>query len=139
MVNKDDCLFCKIIRRELPAQVVYEDAQTMAFLDVMPRAKGHTVVVSKHHSEGLLDLPESEVAPLFLAVRRIADRIAEALRTDGLTIGVNQGIVSGQTIPHLHVHIMPRFSGDGGGSIHSVVNHPPKESLAEIAEKIAIK
>ncbi|HTY39806.1 MAG TPA: HIT family protein [Candidatus Paceibacterota bacterium] len=139
MTNKDDCLFCKIIRKELPANVIYEDPKTMAFLDVMPRAKGHTVIISKTHSETLDGLPEGEVAPLFETLRRVSSHLAEVLRADGLTIGINQGIVSGQTIPHLHIHVMPRFSGDGGGSIHSVVNHPPKESLAEIAERIAIK
>ncbi|MEK7110745.1 MAG: HIT family protein [Patescibacteria group bacterium] len=131
-----ECLFCKIVRGEIPALTVAEDDETMAFLDIHPRAPGHTVVISKHHSETLLDLSDDNVAALFRAVKTVSGRVLAALRADGATIGVNHGEVSGQVVPHLHVHILPRFTGDGGDSIQSVVSNQPKESLEEMVERI---
>jgi histidine triad (HIT) family protein len=133
MIN---CLFCKIGRKEIEAAVVYEDNDVLAFLDIHPRAPGHTMVISKTHSETLLDLPNEALAPLFLGVKTVMAMLMRAFSPDGFTIGINHGKASGQVIDHLHVHIIPRFNGDGGGSIHSVVENPPKESLQEIAEKI---
>ena len=131
-----DCIFCKIARHEILAEIVAEDAHTLAFLDIHPQAPGHTVVIPKFHAPALADLPPAEVGPLFLTVQALADLLISALKSDGLTIGINQGLVSGQTVPHLHIHLFPRFLGDGGKSVHSVVNNPPQEDLKSIAEKI---
>ena len=130
------CLFCKIAKKEIPAEIVYENAETVAFLDIHPRAPGHTMVIAKHHSASLLDLPEEKIGPLFLAVKRVTQMVEDALVPHGFTIGINHGRVSGQAVAHLHVHILPRFEGDRGGSIHSVVENPPRESLQEIGERI---
>lgn len=130
------CLFCAIARKEIPAEVVYEDDHTTAFLDIHPRASGHTLVIPNTHAATLTGLPEGEVAPLFEAVRRVMEKISGALRPDGFTIGVNHGRVSGQEVDHLHVHILPRFVGDGGGSVQGIVNNPSKQSLGEIAKNI---
>lgn len=132
----EDCIFCRIISKEIPAYLIHEDEKTVAFLDITPRAPGHAVVIPKRHSPNIVDLPTEEVAPLFAAVKKVAERLTQVLHPDGFTIGVNQGAVSGQTVPHIHVHVMPRYEGDGGGSIHSAVNNPPKESLEEIQQKI---
>lgn len=131
-----DCIFEKIIKREIPSEIVYEDNETLAFLDINPRAPGHTIVISKTHAPNLIDLPKEKVPSLFLTVKTVTGIIQKALKPDGFTIGINHGQVSGQTIDHLHVHIIPRFNGDGGRSIHSVVNNPPSESLASIAARI---
>lgn len=131
-----DCLFCKIIGKEIPAQIVYEDAHALGFLDIHPRALGHTMMVPKIHAENILDLPHNAVAPLFTAVKKMAAALQNALTPDGFTIGVNQGNASGQEVNHLHIHLIPRWHGDGGSSIHSVVHNPPAESLADSAEKI---
>lgn len=131
-----DCLFCKIASKELGSAVVYEDGETLAFLDINPRAPGHTVVVSKTHSETLLDAPDEAIASLFKSVKTVTAMLAKALAPDGFTIGINHGKASGQAVDHLHVHIIPRFKNDGGGSIHSVVSNPPAESLEEMAAKI---
>jgi histidine triad (HIT) family protein len=131
-----ECIFCKIIAKEIPAYLIHEDDATVAFLDVSPRAPGHAMIIPKHHSPNIVDLPNELVGPLFEAVKKVAERLAKALGPDGFTIGMNQGSISGQSVPHLHVHVMPRFEGDGGGSIHSVVNNPPKEALEEIRTKI---
>ena len=131
-----DCLFCKIIAKKIPAEVMYEDAYALGFLDVHPRAPGHTMIIPKAHAENILDLPEAEVAPLFSAVRHMTNVLQKVFQPDGFTIGINHGKASGQAVEHLHIHIIPRWHTDQGNSIHSVVNNPPQESLAAIAQKI---
>lgn len=130
------CLFCKIIKKEIPAEIIHEDDKTMAILDINPRAPGHAMVLSKVHSETILDLPENEIGPLFWAVKKVAKLIQKSLKPEGFTIGINHGKISGQVIDHLHIHVIPRFENDRGSSIHSVVNNPPKESLNKIKNKI---
>src|SRR3989344_7259449 len=127
-----DCLFCKIAKKEIPAEIIYEDGEALAFLDIHPKAPGHTMVIPKVHAETILDLPREKLGPVFAAVQKAAQMIETALRPSGFTIGINHGKVSGQVIDHLHIHIIPRFLSDGGSSIHSVVNNPPKESIKEI-------
>lgn len=131
-----DCLFCKIGKGEIPALTVYEDDHVLAFLDIHPVAPGHTMVIPKVHAENMLDLPESEVEPLFLGVKKVTGMLKTALQPDAFTIGMNHGRMSGQMVDHLHVHILPRFRNDGGKSIHSVVNNVPKESLEILRKKI---
>ena len=142
-----DCTFCKIVKKEIPAEIVYEDDATIAFLDIHPRAPGHVMVIPKAHAANLLELAAPLVGPLFVAVKKVTAAIAasfcpegfaplEAEPLTGFTIGINHGRISGQAVDHLHVHIMPRFAEDGGGSVHSVVDNPPTEKLAAIAEKI---
>ncbi len=131
-----DCLFCKIAKKEIPASVVYEDDYALGVLDVNPRAPGHTMIIPKSHAENILDLNDLSVGPVFEAVKKMTDTLKKAFSPDGFTIGINHGRVSGQSIDHLHIHIIPRWSSDGGGSVHGVVNNPPKESLDEIKEKI---
>jgi len=131
-----DCLFCKIADKKIPAEVVYEDGRTVAFLDINPRAPAHTVVIPKYHSETIADLPDAEVCPLFLAIKKVADLLVKSLKAEGLTIGINQGRASGQVVDHLHVHLLPRFKSDGGSSVHGVVHNPPEESLQEVARKL---
>jgi len=131
-----DCLFCKIAAKDISASIVYEDSHVIAFLDISQRAPGHTMVISKRHSSTLIDLPDEEIAPLFSVVKTIATVLSDKLDPDGITIGINQGKASGQEVDHLHVHLMPRWIGDGGGSVQSIVNNPPKESSEEILKKI---
>lgn len=132
----NNCLFCRIGKKEVSAEIVYEDAGNIAIMDINPRAPGHAMVVPKKHSETILDVPENELMPLFSAVKNTTALILKALRPDGFTIGINHGKASGQVVDHLHIHIIPRFLDDGGGSIHSVVDNKPGESIKEIAEKI---
>lgn len=131
-----DCLFCKIASKEISAAVVYEDESAIAFLDVNPFVLGHALVISKSHAENILDLPDGEIGDVFLAVKRVTGMLERALKPEGFTIGINHGRISGQSVPHLHIHVIPRYPGDGGGSIHSVVENRPKESVKETREKI---
>ncbi len=135
----EDCLFCKIANHKINSEIIYEDKAILAFLDIFPRSKGHVVVIPKTHFENMIDLPEESVGPVFKAVKTVTKMINEALTPGGFTIGINQGRISGQAVNHLHIHIIPRFVGDGGGSLHSVVNNPPKESLGEVKSKILNK
>lgn len=131
-----DCLFCKIINKEFSAEIVYEDENSVAILDVYPKAPGHAMVLPKVHAENILDLPGDKIEGVFMAVKNVTALLKEALSPDGFTIGINHGKVSGQAIDHFHIHIIPRWLNDKGGSIHSVVDNQPTESISEIANKI---
>ncbi len=131
-----NCLFCKIANHEIPADIIYEDEKVVAFLDIHPIAPGHTVIIPKVHAENILDLKKEMIAPVFESAKALTSVLDKALNPQGFTIGINHGKVSGQTIDHLHIHIIPRFSGDGGSSLHSVVNNQPKESLTNLKERI---
>ncbi|HVN26343.1 MAG TPA: HIT family protein [Candidatus Paceibacterota bacterium] len=136
MQANPDCLFCKIAARQIPSEVIFEDDHVFAFLDVQPRTTGHAMVIPKYHAPRITELPDEEVGPLFLAVKHMAELLMKKLGCDGITIGANQGRASGQEVDHLHVHLMPRWHGDGGGPIQRVVANPPKESLADIRKKL---
>ncbi|MEK7089313.1 MAG: HIT family protein [Patescibacteria group bacterium] len=131
-----DCIFCKIANKEIPAEVVYEDAHTTAVLDINPIAPGHTMILPKKHAENILDLDDAEVEPLFTAVKRVTALLNGTLHPDGFTIGMNHGKWAGQAIDHIHVHVIPRWKTDGGHSIHGVVVNPPTQSLTEIRKQI---
>ncbi len=128
----NDCLFCHIQAKQIPAAVVYEDEATVAFLDIHPHALGHTIVIPRAHRETILDLRNGEVSQVFTAVQKVTDLLSKKLGAEGFTIGINHGAVSGQIVPHFHIHIMPRFKNDGGGSVHSVVNNPPRQTIEEV-------
>ncbi len=132
----EDCLFCKIVARSIPSAIILENEHIVAFLDIMPRSPGHTMVIPKVHAPNILELPDAEVGPLFLAVKRVAKLLSKKLRPDGITVGMNQGRASGQEVDHLHVHLMPRWRGDGGSSVQSVVRNAPKESVEDILKRI---
>jgi len=131
-----NCFFCKIINKEIPAEIIYEDNDVVAFLDIHPRSLGHTMILPKIHAENILDLPDGKIEGIFKAVKKVTELLNKSLAPDGFTIGINHGKVSGQTIDHLHIHIMPRWNNDGGGSVHDVVDNQPSESLEEIGKKI---
>ena len=132
----EDCLFCKIVKKEISAEIVYENEVAIGLLDVHPKAPGHTMVIPKNHVATILNLPENETGPFFIAVKNATRMLQKALVPDGFNIGLNHGKDGGQTIDHLHVHIIPRYKGDGGTSMHGIVDNPPQESLQEIKEKI---
>ncbi|PIR76019.1 MAG: HIT family protein [Candidatus Magasanikbacteria bacterium CG10_big_fil_rev_8_21_14_0_10_42_10] len=127
-----DCIFCTIVAKKIPNYTVYEDSHVLAFLDIHPRAKGHTVLIPKVHAETIFDLNEEIAKSLLPAVERTADRIEHVLSPDGYNIGWNHGEAGGQEVSHLHIHILPRWHGDGGTNIHGIVNHPGEMSVEEV-------
>lgn len=134
-----DCLFCNIANKKIPSEIIFEDDSTVAFLDIHPRAPGHTLIIPKRHSENVIDADASSLHAVILTIQRITGILRASLSPAGFTIGINHGSEAGQAIPHLHAHILPRFKGDGGGNIHSVVNNPGAESVHQIADKIRQK
>lgn len=132
-----DCLFCSLIRKEKPAYIIYEDDFVISFLDIFPHALGHTLVIPKRHIETILDMRTEEMASFWMGVNHTLSLLENHLSPHGFTIGINHGKVSGQAVEHLHVHCMPRFEGDEGGSMHRVINNPGSKTPAEVYEIIA--
>ncbi len=108
-----DCLFCRIVRKEIPAEVVYEDEATLAFLDIRPTAPGHVLVIPKQHSDGLHDANPVVLGAVIRTVQRLARVLMQVFEVEGFNVIQNNGSVAGQVIPHLHFHIIPRQTGDG--------------------------
>ncbi|MBU2101610.1 HIT family protein [Patescibacteria group bacterium] len=131
-----DWLFCKIASGEVSAHIIYEDDKTSAFLDIEPSSLGHTMVVPKEHYQDFMDLPVDNMDNLFGSVQKVVDMLGKTFGADHFTIGVNSGKILGRHVDHLHVHVIPRFSDDGGVFLQGVVKSPPKESLEEIKDKI---
>jgi histidine triad (HIT) family protein len=133
-----DCLFCKIINGDIPSKKVYEDDNVFAFLDINPKAPGHTMVIPKKHVSNILELQNDLVPGFFISAKKVIKMIYDSLNPDGFTLGFNQGEIAGQEVSHLHFHIIPRFENDGGSCIQGVVDNKPNESLDDIAEKIRL-
>lgn len=107
-----DCIFCKIIKGEIPCAKVYEDDKVFAFLDIEPVNEGHTLVVPKRHHKDLFELPEEFLAHSLAVIKKIAAAVKEAVDADGINIGMNNGAAAGQAVFHAHFHIIPRYTGD---------------------------
>ncbi len=135
----NDCLFCKIASGEIPSHKIYEDDLTVAFLDINPVNLGHTLVIPKKHAGNLRDISEEDYLAVQKTVKRLAPKIAEALGACGYNIGQNNEPCSGQVVMHLHVHIMPRFEGDGYKLWHGkeLSNEDAKKILEKIKQKPA--
>ena len=108
---EDNCLFCRIVSGELPATIVYEDENSLAFLDHRPLFHGHTLLVPREHVETLADLPASLVAPYFKAAQLLSRAVQSALDAEGTFVAMNNRV--SQSVPHLHVHVVPRRRKDG--------------------------
>ena len=128
---KEDCVFCKIVKGEIPCYKVYEDEKFLAFLDIQPRNPGHTLVIPKEHFRWVWDIPY--LGEYFEVVGKIANAIRKALNTDWVV-----SLILGEEVEHAHVWLVPRFPGDGhGGSIVlSNIKEISKEEMARIANKI---
>jgi histidine triad (HIT) family protein len=125
---------------EIPSHTVHEDGTTLSFLDINPLARGHALVIPKEHHERMNDLPADLAADVFGAVHDLTDRIEAAVDADATTVAVNNGTAAGQEVPHVHVHVVPRFEGDGGHPIHTMFTDTPErddDELAELASTIA--
>lgn len=108
-----DCVFCKIVAGEIPATKIYEDENALAFLDIAPVNPGHTLVIPKKHSENLEDIAEADLCSIIKTVKKIGKAVKNSISPAGYNVGLNNGSGSGQLVPHLHFHVMPRQAGDG--------------------------
>jgi len=117
------CIFCKISSGAVPAKKIYEDESVVAFLDANPCCKGHTLLIPKKHFEDLFKMTSDESLLFFKAIKTVMEKIDYNLKPNGYNVGWNQGKSAGQAVPHFHLHIMPRWYDDGGGSMHSIINN----------------
>lgn len=111
MLTKPDCKFCQIVSAALPSLVVFEDDVSLGFLDYRPLFPGHVLLVPKEHYETLADLPAEMIGPLFINARRLESAVERAMQAQGSFVAINNRV--SQSVPHLHVHIVPRNKGDG--------------------------
>jgi histidine triad (HIT) family protein len=131
----DDCVFCDIIADDHPAYVVYESAETVAFLDQRPVFPGHTLVLPRQHYDTLADLPVELVDPLFRAVQKLSVAVQDAMRADGSFVAINN--VVSQSVPHLHVHVVPRRHKDGlRGFFWPRQKYESEQEMAQVAGAI---
>ena len=129
-----DCLFCKIVNKEIPNFTVFENDYVLAFLDIHPCCKGHTVVIPKKHLENLLEMSNDEWRNTLDGVREAMHKVQKVLNPDGMNIAINERPPGGQVVPHAHWHIFPRWDGDGGCNAHSIIRTNEKNDVNELAK-----
>ncbi|MES2623486.1 MAG: HIT family protein [Patescibacteria group bacterium] len=131
---KADCIFCKIVSGEIPAVKIYEDDETLAFMDIQPNHKGHTLVIPKDHYENIYGLPPETAVRMMLTVQKLAIAVKNGVDADGINIAMNNESAAGQLVWHAHMHIIPRFNEDGGylGKKYTYIGG----EMEEIADKI---
>ncbi len=137
----DNCIFCRIAAGELPAARLYEDEHVFSFLDIRPLRPGHALVIPKAHCSDLRDCPEEAAGPLLAAVARLAPALAQATGAEGFNLFNTNGAVAGQEVFHLHLHVLPRQTGDGFferslSEAVGVAEMASPEELAALAERV---
>lgn len=130
-----DCVFCKIVARQIPATFVHEDAETLAFMDIGQVNPGHVLVACKAHVENVYSLQDAQAAAVFRAAAKVARAIRAAFDPPGLSIYQANGKPAGQTVFHFHLHVLPRHDADGMQLVWPVKN-PPREKLEAYAAQI---
>ena len=130
-----DCVFCKIVARQITASLVHEDAETLAFMDIGQVNPGHVLVACKAHVENIYGLSDAQAAAVFRAVAKVAKAVRAAFDPPGLSIYQANGKPAGQTVFHLHLHVLPRHDGDGMQLTWPVKN-PARAQLEEYAARI---
>jgi histidine triad (HIT) family protein len=112
LVRDPDCIFCKIVAGELPAQIVAEDEKTITFMDISPATRGHALVIPREHARDLLEIDPADLQATILAAQRLARRVHERLGADGMNLLNSRGSAAWQTVFHFHVHVIPRYRDD---------------------------
>lgn len=130
----NDCIFCKIANGEIPAATLYEDEDFRVILDLGPASKGHALILPKTHAANLYELPEELAGKAMILAKKMAVKLTDALQCDGLNVVQNNGEAAGQTVHHFHMHLIPRYEGDGVG-----ITWKPGELSDEDREEILTK
>ncbi len=131
----NDCIFCKIVKGEIPADKVYEDEAVLAFLDISPVNLGHTLIIPKEHFENIFVVPEETIAHMMKIAKKTSHAFEE-LHADGVNITMNNKEAAGQMVFHAHIHVIPRFKGDGFELWHGKSNYKEGEK-SSIAQKLS--
>jgi histidine triad (HIT) family protein len=127
-----DCIFCKIAKKEIPSKIITETNKSIAFLDVFPLSRGHTLVIPKRHYEKVQDMTDMDNTDLFNTVHKVISKVDKL--TGATLLAVHNGKDSGQEIPHVHVHLIPRELSDQAGPVHNMFKDRPKLSDKELDE-----
>ncbi|MFX1574429.1 MAG: HIT family protein [Promethearchaeota archaeon] len=135
-MREKECIFCKIKDKEIPSKVVFEDDSHLAFLDIFPISKGHTIIIPKNHYNNIEDISENELAEVFKIVRKISLLIHKKLKIDGYNIIQNNFPAAGQVINHFHVHIIPRNLNDGKFKMKIPKNQATEDELNSILNSL---
>ncbi len=133
-MDKNDCIFCKLVNGEIPSTKLYEDSEALAFLDINPVNLGHALVIPKKHFKNILETPEDIMAHMMKIVKKVSHGL-EALKPDGININMNNKEAAGQVVFHSHIHVIPRYKGDGFELWHGRSNYKNGEK-EEVAKKI---
>ena len=120
LIYDESCIFCKIVHKQAPASIVYEDADVISFLDIRPLSEGHALVIPKAHYIDVFDITQKDLEAVYNAVKKLSVAIKEATKADGISIIQQNGKAAGQDIFHLHVHVVPRFAGVKLQSFHEL-------------------
>lgn len=131
-----DCIFCKISEGNAEAKIVFDNKDAVAFLDINPLADGHTVVIPRDHYRKFSQIPTDKLKGIFTAVQQVSEALREGLEAEGCNIGINDGKVAGQAVPHTHIHLIPRNRGDGGKSFHTLLDVETTDDLETVQKKI---
>ncbi len=134
-MKKEDCIFCKIANGEISSKTLYEDRDFRVILDLGPATKGHALILPKDHAANLYELPDELAQKVLPLAKKMAVQLKETLQCDGLNLVQNNGEVAGQTVHHFHMHLIPRYKGDGQ-RIGWVPGEPSQEELEAIKEQI---
>lgn len=131
---EQNCLFCKIINKEIPSESVYETPEIYAFLDINPVTPGHTLVLPKQHSSTILDTDDDLLSDVAIAVKKVAQAQMKSLGVSGFNVSINNGEIAGQKVDHTHWHVIPRTAEDG---LQHWPGHPYANGEAKaVGEKI---
>ena len=131
----DNCLFCRIVSGEVPATVVYVDENAVAFLDHRPLFHGHTLLVPREHVETLVDLPQAMIGPFFETAQLLARVVEDAMEAEGTFVAMNNRV--SQSVPHLHIHVVPRRKKDGlKGFFWPRTRYKDEEEMKDVQRKI---
>lgn len=134
-MTKDNCIFCKLANGEIPTNTVYEDDDFRVFMDASPATKGHSLIVPKQHFDNLFDMDEELAGKVLTVSKKVASNLKEKLGCEGLNLVQNNGEIAGQTVFHFHMHVIPRYSGDGQ-SINWRPGSPEDGELEEVLNLI---
>ena len=126
-----NCIFCKIANGEIPSSTVYVDEDFRVILDLGPASKGHSLILPKKHAANIYELPDETAGKAMILAKKMAGKLTDALNCDGFNIVQNNGEIAGQTVNHFHLHLIPRYEGDGLN-----LNWPQQEISAEQLEEI---
>jgi histidine triad (HIT) family protein len=137
--NSNNCIFCKIANGSISASIIDQNNRAIAFLDAFPLSAGHTLIIPKSHYSKVQDMNKEDSSDVFNLLWKLSGAVEKAAGVDGSTIAIHNGKAAGQEVPHVHIHVIPRTTGDGAGPVHSMFKKRPNtgsKELNSILEKI---